>query len=236
MGLTSLLPLHKLVTVEERRAAEIIAIQDATAEQKMDLRRKATMKQAKTVRKQLVRSETANEGAKLIQYLRSENKKLRQKNDKIATSIRELNHQNARLTEATTITGDNQSLLGSHYEKINETHEALQKVVPKYTAKIHEMKEALEIRRQYCLSEHKMKVMYVKLVGTLAEMVEHHSKDKELIEEVVSFCLDMEGEDDATESSRDMLEDCKEVGRDDDNFDDISDCDDDDNDNAVSNN
>lgn len=227
---------HKLITMEERKAAEIIAIQNATAEKKMALRRKATMKQAKTVRKQLACSETANEGAKLIYYLRSENKKLRQKNDKIASSIRELNAHNARLTEATTMTGDNQSLLGSHYEKIKETHDALQNVVPKYEAKIREMKEALETRRQYCLSEHKMKVMYVKLVGTLAEMVEHHSKDKELIDEVFSFCLDIEGEEDATESSRDMLEDCKEVVRDDDDYDEISVGDDDDKDDSDSNN
>jgi hypothetical protein len=222
---------HKLATIEHRQAAEIQAIDDALADKKMAMRRKATKKEAKTVKKHLACTETANEGSKLIHYLRSENKKLRTKNDKIASSIMELRAHNARLEEATTVTGDNQSLLGSHYVKIKETNETLLSVVPKYKERIQEMTEALEVRRQYCLSEHKMKVMYVKLVGTLAEMVEHHSNDKDLTEEVVALCLDLESEEDVTESSRVMLEDCKEVVVDDnDEYDEISVSDDDDSD------
>jgi hypothetical protein len=56
---------------------------------------------------------------------------------------------------------------------------------------LKEMQEALEIRQQYCMSEHKMKVMYVKLVGTLTEMVENHSSDMALIDEITAYCLEL---------------------------------------------
>lgn len=197
---------HKLAIIEASKAAEIKAIQVAAAEKKLAVRRKATKKQAQTIKTLLSGAEITNEGSKLIQYLRAENKKLRKKNDKIATSIMELRAHNAHLDEDTATTGDHQSVLGGHYATIKETHEVLQSVVPKYEEKIQEMNEALDIRRQYCLSEHKMKVMYVKLIGTLAEMVENYSQDKKLIEEVVAFCMDMESEENAT-----MPENCNEV-------------------------
>lgn len=202
---------YKLATMESQKEAELQAIQDSMQDEKMAIRRKLTHKLAKTVKKQLACAATAGEGSKLIQFLRSENMKLRKKNEKLAASMFEMKEQNARLEEAMQLTAENQKILESHFVKIQETHDALMEVVPKYEAKIKEMTEALDTRRQYCLSEHKMKVMYVKLVGTLGEMVEHHSNDKELIDEVLSYCLDLGCEDDVKERSSAMLLDFNEA-------------------------
>jgi hypothetical protein len=185
---------HRLAQVNALREAELQEVQENKESQLISLRRKATHKQATMLKKQLVTAETANEGTKLIHYLRLENKKLRKKNDKIAASILALKQHNERLEKATHETDDNQSLLGSHYEKIKETNAVLLTVVPQYEAKLKEMQEALEIRQQYCMSEHKMKVMYVKLVGTLTEMVENHSNDMTLIDEITAFCLELPDE------------------------------------------
>lgn len=182
---------HRLAQVDAQREAELQAVLENKESQLISLRRKATQKQASMLKKQLVTAETANEGAKLIHYLRLENKKLRKKNDKIAASILALKQHNERLEKATHETDDNQSLLGTHYEKIKETNAVLLTVVPQYEAKLKEMQEALEIRQQYCMSEHKMKVMYVKLVGTLTEMVENHSSDMALIDEITAYCLEL---------------------------------------------
>jgi hypothetical protein len=59
-----------------------------------------------------------------------------------------------------------------------------------------------------------MKIMYVKLVGTLAEMVEHHSHDKDLTEEVLGYCLELPSEEEgngAADSSEAGEEDYDEV-------------------------
>jgi hypothetical protein len=204
---------YKLATVENRKEEELQAINDHVADKKMAIRRKATLKQAKTVKKQLACAETANEGSKVIQFLRSENMKMRKLNEKLAVSIAELKEQNIRLEEATKLTLEHQGILETHFVKIQETHDALSSVVPKYEEKIAEMTEALDIRRQYCLSEHKMKIMYVKLVGTLAEMVEHHSHDKDLTEEVLGYCLELPSEDEGgkADSSEAGEEDYDEV-------------------------
>lgn len=216
---------YLLATVESRKEEELQAIQDRVTDKKMAIRRKATTKQAKTVKKQLACAEVANEGSKVIQFLRSENMKMRKMNEKLALSMAELKEQNTRLEEATKLTIEHQGILETHYVKIKETHDALMSVMPKYEEKIAEMTEALDIRRQYCLSEHKMKIMYVKLVGTLGEMVEHHSNDKDLIEEVLSFCLELPGEEDVNEQSASMLEACQDEnggGQDESEYDEVS--------------
>jgi hypothetical protein len=191
---------HKLATMEKAKEQELQAIRQNFEEKKLSIRRKATKKEAKTIKKSLVVGEVASESTKIIQYLRAENKKLRAKNEKIAAAIQELKVQNARLESATEFTDENQHILGSHFAKIKETNDALNAVIPKYEANIAKFKEELDTRNQYCQSEHRMKLMYVKLVGTLAEMVENHSKDQELIEEVVTMCLELEGE--TSESSK----------------------------------
>lgn len=219
---------HRLMQVNKQRETEVQEIQQNKESRLIAARRKNTQKQASMLKKQLVTAETANEGSKIIHYLRSENKKLRKKNEKIAASMLALKQHNERLEKATTETDDSQSLLGTHYEKIKETNDVLLKVVPQYEAKLKEMQEALEIRRQYCASEHKMKVMYVKLVGTLTEMVENHSNDMALIDEITAYCLELPDEIPADDEGNDLPESIEANGEDD--YDEISVVDNDDSD------
>lgn len=205
---------HKLASAEKRTLQAVEAIQEETQKKKLKIRRKTTKMEAKTIKKQMACNQTAVEGAKLIHYLREENKKLRAKNDKIARAILELKQQNDRLEHAQQATGENKTLLSEHYEKIKETNAALLAVEPKYAAKVQELKEASELRRQYCLTEHKMKINYVKLVGTITEMVEDHCQDKDLIKEIVGYALEIESEQ-PVESSEHPLEDDEEEDEDD---------------------
>jgi hypothetical protein len=88
-------------------------------------------------------------------------------------------------------TGENHNLLGTHFDKIQETNTLLLSVVPQYESKIAELQEALDVRQQYCDVETKMKVMYMKLIGTVTEMMEQDSNDPELIQEIMQFCADV---------------------------------------------
>jgi hypothetical protein len=143
---------------------------------------------------QLDTKKTAEQGSELINYLRKENKKLRQKNEKIAASIQALRLHNEQLESLTTATGENQNLLGSHYDKIRETNTLLLSVVPQYEGKIAELQEALEVRQQYCDVENHMKVMYMKTIGTITEMMEQDSNDPALIQEIMQYCADLPNE------------------------------------------
>jgi hypothetical protein len=180
--------------VSTRRLAELEAIQNEVDEQKVSVRRKLTQKQATILKKQLDTQKVATEGSKLIHYLRSENKKLRQKNDKIAASIHALRIQNETLENLTSETGENHNLLGTHYDKIQETNTLLVSIVPQYESKVNELQEALDVRKQYCDAEQCMKIMYMKLIGTITEMMEQHCNDQSLIDEITQYCTDLTNE------------------------------------------
>ncbi len=185
----------KLQAVNEQRLREVQAVQADQGRQKVLERRKVTQKQASLLKNLLDTKKTATQGSELINYLRQENKKLRQKNGKIAASIHALKVHNEQLEGLTNETGENQNLLGTHYDKIQETNTLLLSVVPQYESKIEELQGALEVRQQYCDVENKMKVLYMKLIGTITEMMEQdYSHDPALIQEIMQYCSDLPSE------------------------------------------
>ena len=185
----------KLQALNEQRLREVQAVQADQEHQKVLVRRKVTQKQASLLKNLLDTKKTASQGSELINYLRQENKKLRQKNEKIAASIHALKVHNEQLESLTNETGENHNLLGTHYDKIQETNTLLLSVVPQYESKIEELQGALEVRQQYCDVENKMKVLYMKLIGTVTEMMEQdYSHDPELIQEIMQYCADLPSE------------------------------------------
>ena len=184
----------RVAAMNEQRIKDVAAIQADMEKQKILVRRKVTQKQASLLKVQLDTKKTATQGSELINYLRKENKKLRQKNEKIAASIQALRLHNEQLESLTSATGENQNLLGTHYDKIQETNTLLLSVVPQYESKLSELREALEVRQQYCDVENHMKVLYMKSIGTITEMMEQDSNDPELIQEIMQFCADLPSE------------------------------------------
>lgn len=182
-----------LARIQREQANELRAIEQKKKDKMLQMRRKATKKEAKRIQQHMESAETANQGANIIHYLRNQNKKLRTRNTKIAESIVELTRHNKRLEQATTTTGASESLLTDHYDKIKKTNTALQLVVPQYEKRLGELQEAMDTRRQFCLTEHKMKVLYVNVIGSLADAVQGRSKDKDLVDEVVTNCLATQG-------------------------------------------
>lgn len=182
---------QQVAVMNEQRLRDVQSIQADMEKQKVLVRRKVTQKQASLLKVQLDTKKTAAQGSELINYLRQENKKLRQKNEKIAASIQALRLHNEQLESLTTATGENQNLLGTHYDKIQETNTLLLSVVPQYESKIAELQEALEVRQQYCDVENHMKVMYMKSIGTITEMMEQDSNDPALIQEIMQYCADL---------------------------------------------
>ncbi|KAL7572686.1 hypothetical protein ACA910_008961 [Epithemia clementina (nom. ined.)] len=136
-----------------------------------------------------------SESKDIIAYLRKENKKLRDKNDRILKAAFNLKAQNDRLGCVNTQTDGNMGILETHAKQIQETHTKLNHVVPKYKISVAQLSNAAEQHRQYCVVEHSIKLMYVKLIGTIVDMLEERSKQAELTDEIVGYVLAMEGKD-----------------------------------------
>lgn len=189
---------HRLDQIQQAKRDEIRAIEADKKSQMLKLRRKLARRETKTLQQHLASTETASQGAHIIQGLRHQNKKLREKNKRIADSIAELRKHNGRLEKATETTGEGQSLLSHHYDKIKQTHFALQKVLPQYESRLRELEEMMDVRRQYCWTEHKTKVLYVKTVAALAEAIQSRTcnsdDDTTLVDTVMALCMEVQSE------------------------------------------
>jgi myosin heavy subunit len=190
---------HKLNTRKERTDACLDRVKDRFAKQKEIVRTKLENAHRRELEKVTKEEVTASEGQQLIAFLRKENKKLREKNTKIHAAICALKVSNERLSEANNKSDKTYSTLADHAKEIKDTHKKLTKVVPKYKESVDILKEAVELRRQYCLSEHKIKLLYTKCMGTVVEIVESACNDKALANEVVGLCLKLEDEDHPTD-------------------------------------
>ena len=139
--------------------------------------------------------QVVEEGKDIISHLRNENKKLRDKNDRILRAAMGLKEQNSRLAGVNTQTDGNMGILESHAKQIEETHTKLNHVVPKYKSSVAQLSQAAEQHRQFCVGEHSIKLMYVKLIGKLVDILEERNMQPELTDEIVGYVLAMEGKD-----------------------------------------
>ena len=137
----------------------------------------------------------------IIQYLRKENKKLRDKNQNMYESICDMKEQNERLEQALEATQANYKLLQDHFQHIDETHSQLMKVIPKYKENINTLTDALEEVNQYCIAEHIMKTNYARLMTDVVDKVENGNSRKlmknksEIQNDIIDLCLEMEGKE-----------------------------------------
>jgi len=170
-------------------------VKDKHNSKKEKVRRKMQEKHQKSLTKLNKDEEMRQEAQKLIQQLRNENKKLREKNQKVYDACKNLKDQNGRLENTTTVAEGNIDTLNKHAKHIEETHEKLRIVEPRYRASVDQLSEAVELRRQFCMTERQMKLMYVKCVGAIVDLAEEKLKDRDLVDEIVGYVLETENVD-----------------------------------------
>jgi hypothetical protein len=172
-------------------------IKDKTQTRKEKMVRKLHDKHVQRLQKKTKEQRTTEQAQTIIQALRAENKKLREKNARIIDACRNVKDQNDRLSTTTTAATDHISILTQHAEHIQQTNTKLLVVEPQYRKSVEVVAEAVEIRRQYCLCERQMKLSYVKCIGTMVDWIEDKLKDKEedLLDEIIGYVLDTEDVD-----------------------------------------
>jgi hypothetical protein len=186
---------HKLDTADEITSVYLDRVKEITQQRKATFQRKLEQSSKKELKKCTQTSSLAEKSKEIIAYLRRENQKLRLKNEKIFKAMKALNIETERLSNANTASDTHFSSLVDHTKQIEETHAKLNTVVPMYEASYAKTRDAVEMRQQFCLSEHTIKLTYVKAIESAMTMMEDGSKDTALVDEIVGYCLDMEGED-----------------------------------------
>lgn len=187
-----------LDTRQQRTNSEIAKIRDDLQAKKDAFDKEIAEEETKAFRKLDQSKKCVNESSKIISYLRKENKKLREKNDEIFEACRNLKAQNGRLEEANKATEENIEILRKHTDHIEETHRKLNDIIPRYRENIDTLTEALETREAYCLAEHKIKVMYTRLMGDVVDKVagyKNKNDNGDLEESIMYHCLEMEGKE-----------------------------------------
>jgi len=191
---------HLLDTRQERTDRAVADVRKDLAHKKDVLLSQAKVQLAIQDRKLDQAIAVSTESRNVIAYLRKENKKLREKNEEIAVASLNMKAQNRRLEEANKHTEENLKILREHADHIEDTHRKLNEVIPKYLENIDVLQDAVNTRDAYCIAEHKIKVMYTKLMGDVVEKVENRRpwacEDRDqLEEEIMELCLDMDGKE-----------------------------------------
>merc|ERR1712157_699683 len=82
--------------------------------------------------------------------------------------------------------------INSHAENFKETHKGLLEVIPKYKESVLNMKEKVEERTQFYMSENKVRVSYLNAIETILQQMSQRSNQKELVDEILDFCVSLE--------------------------------------------
>jgi hypothetical protein len=183
---------HWLDTSRDRTKQELAAIRRDTELRKAAIRAELDASAEKSRLRSAEAEVAAGERQKLIDYLRLENRRLREDNNKIATAIQSLNHENERIFDANSSSDDSIGSLAMHAKTIQKTHAKLQQVIPQYKAAIQEMEAAVRLRDMHLETERKLRGLYLNWGSEVQELFEGTMGEDELSDDVVRMCLEME--------------------------------------------
>jgi hypothetical protein len=183
---------HWLDTSRDRTKQELAAIRRDTELRKAAIRAELDASAEKSRLRSAEAEVAAGERQKLIDYLRLENRRLREDNNKIATAIQSLKHENERIFDANSSSDDSIGSLALHSKTIQKTHSKLQQVIPQYKAAIQEMEAAVRLRDMHLETERKLRGLYLNWESEVQELFEGTMGEDELSDDVVRMCLEME--------------------------------------------
>jgi len=135
-----------------------------------------------------------DESAKIIEYLRKENMKLRGQNESMRKDFKSLKENNARLMEANASASASFTALNDHAKQLNVTNAKLIKNVEAYKGQLEKLKEDLKTRQSYYLAEAEARLAYQKTMAQVVGIMQDQCKDAQLVEDVVIMALECESE------------------------------------------
>jgi len=188
---------NKVREAEMKRMKEVENAREAAEkeieEYKAMVKREMANDQAKQ-KKSAQQQTLIDESAKIIEYLRKENMKLRNQNDTMRKDFKSLKENNARLMEANASASASFTALNDHAKQLNVTNAKLIKNVEAYKQQLEKLKDDLKTRQSYYLAEAEARLAYQKTMAQVVGIVQDKCKDAQLVEDVVIMALECEAE------------------------------------------
>lgn len=133
-----------------------------------------------------------NQGQQIIEYLRKDNKKIREDSDRIKRKFKDQKEQQDRLITTSDQIAQNMEVLQVHTKRFQETHDQLMKIEPVYKDKVATLEESYAQAKAYCDTEHICKLKYLKAMEKVVTMVQDRCSNRKLVDKVVDLMLSID--------------------------------------------
>ena len=184
----------KVKNEEKIKAAEAEA--DEIEAEKIELQKKheEIMKQAAETPKGDIEAgkKKIEDSDKIVNYLRNENKRVRDKTEEMKKDIKELKEQNSRLIEANASAGASLDSMEKQKKNLATHNTKLEDNLKKWKAQNAQLKSDLANRTAYFQAETDIRAHYEKAMEQIVNILEERSDDADLIEEVTGAQLQCE--------------------------------------------
>lgn len=163
----------QLDEADGKKEQELRRVQEELEYKKNELFERAKARSMRNDQKiEKVAASKVEENQATVQSLRKGNSKMREKNKKLKSALRELSADYCRLENSIAVSEDYFGKLVIHQEGAVKENERLTAIRPMYTAKVDELEAKSETLRQYGAAEFKMKMCYQNFIFSVAGMVE----------------------------------------------------------------
>jgi chromosome segregation ATPase len=123
-----------------------------------------------------------DESDKIITYLKKENKKVRDKSEKMKEDMETMTEQNDRFIEANASAGASLDSMEKQKKSTMTMNKKLDENVKKFKQQNAQLRRDLDNRNAYFTAETKIRAEYTKAMEEVVDMMEDKSKDYELNE------------------------------------------------------
>ncbi|GAX25673.1 hypothetical protein FisN_15Lh042 [Fistulifera solaris] len=133
-----------------------------------------------------------SQGQQIIEYLRKDNKKIREDTDRIKRKFREQKEKQLSLEAASEQIAQNMEVLQVHTKRFQETHNQLARIEPVYQDKVATLEDSYAQAKAYCDTEHICKLKYLNAMEKIVTMVQDRCTNRKLVDKVVDLMLSID--------------------------------------------
>ncbi|GAX23058.1 hypothetical protein FisN_15Hh042 [Fistulifera solaris] len=133
-----------------------------------------------------------SQGQQIIEYLRKDNKKIREDTDRIKRKFKEQKEKNLGLIAASEQIAQNMEVLQVHTKRFQETHNQLARIEPVYQDKVATLEDSYAQAKAYCDTEHICKLKYLNAMEKIVTMVQDRCTNRKLVDKVVDLMLSID--------------------------------------------
>ena len=134
------------------------------------------------------------EAAKLIEFLKKENKKIRKDHDKVEAKYDTVMNNNEKLMKASDVSGDDFDSKEDGLEKVASKNENLLDILDEAKADNKRLKEETMAKQDAYMAQAETRLEYQKTMARILNMIQETNKEPQIVEDTVVLALECESE------------------------------------------